>query len=198
VSTDMTCLPTVTLEQVLARRPCWPQEQIREAAGARGAWTADEVLALEDTPPADRLWVVLHPDWLPPWILRLSAADCAMRALHRERVAGREPDPRSWAAARCARDHGLCTLADAELAAAWSAARSAEAAAWSAEAGARSAWSAAWSAARSAARSAEAAAWARSPWSAAAWSAAAEAERQKQVDRLQGLLRWARETGRLA
>ena len=172
MSTDMTCLPTVTLEQVLARRPCWPQEQIREAAGARG-WTADEVLALEDTPPADRLWVVLHPDWLPPWILRLSAADCAMRALHRERVAGREPDPRSWAAARCARDHGLCTLADAELAAAWSAARSA-------------------------ARSAEAAAWARSPWSAAAWSAAAEAERQKQVDRLQGLLRWARETGRLA
>ena len=36
-------------------------------------------------------------------VARLFAADCAERALRRERKAGREPDPRSWAAVKAAR-----------------------------------------------------------------------------------------------
>ena len=94
-------------------------------------------------------------------VLRLFAADCAERALLRERAAGRKPHPDSWKAVACARLFATGKVTQEELSAAESAA---ESAAWSAaESAARSAAesaarSAAWSAAESAARSA---AWSR-------------------------------------
>jgi hypothetical protein len=59
-------------------------------------------------------------------ILRLFAADCAERALLREQAAGREPDPRSWAAAAVARRYARGEATDEELDAAWDAAWAAE------------------------------------------------------------------------
>jgi hypothetical protein len=68
-------------------------------------------------------------------VLREFAADCAERALLHERAAGREPDPRSWAAVEVTRCHarGEATAAELEAAGAvaW-AARAAEAVAWAA------------------------------------------------------------------
>jgi hypothetical protein len=107
---------------------------------------------------------------------------CAEQALLREREAGREPDPRSWAAIEVKRRWLKCEANDAELdvasAAAWaaaaSAARDATRAAWAAASAA--AWAAAkdaaWDAARDAGR---AAAWAAGR--AAAWAAAKDAAR---------------------
>lgn len=59
--------------------------------------------------PADHTWsvrsLVLGPkyEWWNETTQRLFAADCAERALLRERVARREPDPRSWEAVAAAR-----------------------------------------------------------------------------------------------
>ena len=94
--------------------------------------------------------------------LRLFAVDCAERALHRERDAGREPDPRSWAALDVARRYadGTATVADMDVARA-----AASAAAWAA------AKAAAWDAAK-----------------AAAWAAASAAEIEWQRQRLNELL----------
>ncbi len=86
--------------------------------------------------------------------LRLYACWCARRALTREREAGREPDPRLWAAIEVSERYAVGEATDDGLSAAWSAA-----------------WYAAWSAARSAAESAA--------WSAAG-SAAEYAERDAQ------------------
>ena len=60
--------------------------------------------------------------------LRTFAADCAERALERERAAGREPDPRSWAAVAAARAFvaGTISAFDLPVAAAYDAARQAE------------------------------------------------------------------------
>ena len=53
--------------------------------------------------------------------LRLFAADCAERALLRERTAGREPDSRSWAAVEVARRYARGEATRDDLAAAWAA-----------------------------------------------------------------------------
>ena len=81
---------------------------------------------------------------------RLFAADCAERALKRERKAGREPDPRSWAAVTAAREFARGEISAAARAAAWAAAWAAAGAAARA-----AAWDAAWAAARAAAWAAE-------------------------------------------
>lgn len=81
---------------------------------------------------------------------RVFAADCAERALLREREAGREPDRRSWDAVRVARAFADGEASPGELAAARAAAYAADddaaayAAAWAAVGAARdSAWDAA-------------------------------------------------------
>lgn len=82
--------------------------------------------------------------------LRLFAIACAERALLRERKAGREPDPRSWAALDVARQYADGNATAAQLAAAaQAAARAAEAAERAARAAADAAQAAA---ARAAAR----------------------------------------------
>jgi hypothetical protein len=92
---------------------------------------------------------------------------CAEQALEQERAAGREPDPRSWAAIKTKRAwlRGECddaTLAAAEAAATLAAADAA-------------AWAAAW-AADAADAAADAAAWA------AAWAAAAAAREEQNAE----------------
>ena len=125
---------------------------------------------------------------------RLFAADCAERALKRERKAGREPDARSWEAVRVARAFARGEATSEDLAAAWDAAG---ATAWAtarvttgatagaaARAAARvTAWDAAGDAARAAAR---AAAWdaARDAARATARAAARAADRRWQIKRL--------------
>ena len=122
--------------------------------------------------------------------LRDFAATVAEQTLMAERAAGREPDPRSWAAVQFVRDllAGKIKEEDQDAAwaawsAAWSAARAAaESAVLQAESAAKSAaWSAARSAESAAARSAESAAAAAksAAWSAtesAAWSATESAQ----------------------
>ena len=76
-------------------------------------------------------------------ILRLFVADCAERALLRERFDGREPDVRSWNAVEVTRKYARGTATAEELSAARSAAGSAAGSA---------AWPVAWSAAKSAER----------------------------------------------
>ena len=83
---------------------------------------------------------------------------CAEGALNRERAAGREPDPRSWAALEAKRGWLAGTVSDAELDAA-------RAAAWDAVGAA--AWAAAWDAASDSAWDAARAAANDSAWSAA-------------------------------
>lgn len=98
--------------------------------------------------------------------LRLFACDCALRALEREQKAGRESDPRSWAAVEVARQYAAGLATDEQLTAARAAARAAAPdAAWA------TTWATAWVAA-------EAAAWAT------AWGAAWGAEIQWQQERL--------------
>jgi len=115
-------------------------------------------------PVADRLWALRHV--IPDREMRLLACTWAERALRRDRRAGREPDPRSWAAVAVSRRFAAGDATVGERAAAWDAAG---AAAWAA-------WDAAWTAvggAKAAARDAA---------KAAAWAAAATEVRQQLRD----------------
>ena len=74
--------------------------------------TAVEVLTMKDgpwaeVPAADRLCTVLRKGVLSNRVLRLSACDCAERALNRERDAGREPHPYYWNAVAVAKQFAL-------------------------------------------------------------------------------------------
>lgn len=107
---------------------------------------------------------------------------CVEQALTREREAGREPDPRSWAALETKRQWLNDEITDEELDAAW-------AAAWA------TAWDAAWATARDAARAAvRDAAW-DAAWAAArdaAWDAAWDAVRDTQRKQLLTMIETAR------
>ena len=131
----------ITADLVMSWHPCeqYTRERVEELCGGKSLSVCD-VLRLP-IPGADRLWVVLRRDVLPDAVLREFAAMCADIALTGERNAGREPDPRSWAAVEVALRHAAGDATDEELKlAAWSA-RSAAAwsAAWSAESAAESA-----------------------------------------------------------
>jgi len=97
--------------------------------------------------------------------LRQVAIDCATRALEREREAGREPDPRSWAAVAAASDFLAGRIDRGQLNTARDAARYA----------AYAAWDAAWDAAAGAAED-------------AAWDAAWDATQEWQRDYLEALI----------
>lgn len=181
----------LTINDIRAIKPCYdPTEFLPES------WTgtALDILALEQVPAKDRIWVVASLPQVSDKAKRLFAVACARDALARVK----DPDPRSIKAVDVAEAYALGKATKNELPAAESAARSAtwsatwaaaESAARSAESATRSAtWSAAWSAAESAARSAEptaeSAAWAatestaefaesaaRSAWSTASYAA---------------------------
>jgi hypothetical protein len=93
-----------------------------------------------DIPASDKLWCLLHEEVIPAPQLHLLACEYAERSLLREREAGREPDPRSWAAIDTKRRWVRKEATDSELLAARAAARAAGAAAWEAARAAEIAW----------------------------------------------------------
>lgn len=154
-------MKTVTVDQVLAWKPCYPPERIREIYAGRETWTfrqiVNEIGPKFNIPTIDLIWTGLHPEFITDQQMRLLACKWATAALERERNAGREPDARSWAAvevsSRFANGHATETELAAAEAAAWEAARASArgeswlsaAAAWASARGA--AWLAAWEAA---------------------------------------------------
>ena len=126
-----------------------------------------------------------------PRTQRLFAADCAERALERERAAGREPHPDSWRAIAVARRYANSKATPQELAAAAAnavhAAAYANAAADAAAYAATAAYAAAAAAAAAPAANAtdaHAAAYAAAAYAAAAYAAYTATERQWQTTRL--------------
>ena len=89
----------VTIKQVLSWEPCeeYTRKRIEELFAGRETVTAPDILSM-DIPARDRLWAVLREELVPANTLHEFACQCAEAALMRERKAGREPDPRSWAA----------------------------------------------------------------------------------------------------
>ena len=140
-----------TLETVMAWGPCYTREKIAEWFAGRDSLTVADCLALPIS-DEDKLWCLLHPEVIPESRLHELACQYAERALVRERAAGREPDPRSWAAIKAKRLWICGKIDDAELARAGAEASS-RAAASSRAGAAEAAWAtAAW--ARAAARAA--------------------------------------------
>ena len=171
-------MKTYTIADIMALRPCnrYNTARVTEIFAGRPALTLLDILDL-DIPAEDRVWVATR--LLPEREARLFAADCAERALERERASGREPHEASWRAVETARRYARGEATRGELGtAAEDAARAAE------DAAARAA---AYAAAEDAAYAAEdAAAWAaaRAAAAAAAEAAARAAEHERQVARL--------------
>ena len=139
-----------------------------------------DTVGIDDTLRAGA-YVYKHQEAERDRIFRLFAADCAERALFRERAAGREPDARSWAAVAVARRYAVGEATAGELQAARAAASAATAAA-SAYAAAYAAYAAAYAAyAADASAATDAAAYAAAADAAAAYT---DAERKWQVARL--------------
>ncbi len=97
-------------------QPCpeYPAERIHQLFGGRTHMTLDRLRSL-DVPAADKLWCLLHEEVIPAKRLHLLACDYAEQALMQEREAGREPDPRSWAAIDAKRRWIRGEASDAEL-----------------------------------------------------------------------------------
>jgi hypothetical protein len=109
---------TFTIDDIRSLGPCYdPSRYLSE----NWTGTALDVLAVEECPAEDRLWVVLHDEWVPDCTMRLFAVLQARQALA---LVG-NPDPRSIAACDVAERHANGQATAAELAAASAAARAA-------------------------------------------------------------------------
>ena len=178
----------LTRASARAARACYSDARLAELIPESGLSVA-EVAALA-IPAEDRHWALVYAVGAPERVLREHACWCARRALAAERVAGREPDVRSWAAVAVAERYarGDATIAeldaasvaacasvadsDAESAAVRAAAVDARADAWAAARAAASAADAR-ATARATARAVDAATWATATNAAeAAWNAA--------------------------
>ena len=140
-------LPVFTIANIRSWNPCYDPTRYLPAD-----WqgTALDILAVEDCPARDRLWVVLREESIDAQALRLFAVWCARQAL----ALIDNPDPRSVAAVDMAERFANGEATSEELAAAWYAARAAASDAASDAAGA-AAWAAAWDAASDAAGAAQ-------------------------------------------
>ena len=122
---------TITIDDIRSWEPCYdPSLYLPE--GWSG--TALDILAVEECPAVDRLWVVLREGCINARTLRLFAVWCARQAL----ALIDNPDHRSIAACDVAERFANGEATSEELNAAWDAARAAARAA---------AWDAAWAAA---------------------------------------------------
>jgi hypothetical protein len=123
---QLTCTP----EQVHKWKPCdrkrgekYSPANLRKLYASHGKTraTALDIIGWQEIPVDDRFWAVLREDLIPSKILHEFACREAHRALMAERKAGREPDPRSWAAIQIKRQWLRDAATDAQLAAALSA-----------------------------------------------------------------------------
>jgi hypothetical protein len=174
---------TITIDEIIALKPCpaYPPERVRKLAAmepGKDSWTALEILARENVPAADRLWLVHRESLIDAPILHEAACRYAERVLARLDT----PDQTSIDLLALKRAWVRGEATDEELRAAQNAARDATvyAAGYAAGDAARYAATDAASAValhitRNAARNAAAA---------AAWGA----EREAQVEILRGLL----------
>ena len=121
-------MKTVTLEQFIKFKPCWlkeegGEERLREIGSCKKEWTALDVLALDEVSAEDRLWAVLHEDFLSEKTMHEFALLCAERAL----ITAKVTDERCWDAIKVKRAWVRGEASDAELVAArvaaWVAAR---------------------------------------------------------------------------
>ena len=119
-------MKTFTIDDIRQLGPCYdPARYLPEDWSG----TALDILAVEDCPSEDRLWVVLHDEWIPSRTMRLFAVQCARQALA---LVG-NPDQRSVAACDVAERYANGQADDKELATASDAARAAASAtAWAA------------------------------------------------------------------
>ena len=159
----------ITLRYLRSIRACYNDEELEQLwdnAGLGKSCTPIEFAKCSHPKKDDLLWVLLREDFIPEKQLHLLACDFAEEALLAERVAGREPDLRSWKAIEVKR---LWAQGQASTDARAAASAAASAAAWAA------AWAAARAAARAAASAAARAA-ASAAASAAAWAAASDAQ----------------------
>jgi hypothetical protein len=151
---------TATVDEIVAMRPCRSREHIAKLFGSKKCLHLRHLIAMpvEKLSYAERVWVLLHKQFIPEKELHLLACRIAERALRRERKAGLEPDPCSWEAVRIKRLWVRGKATSEKLADAQDAARDAvqdtagAAAAWYAAgvAARAAAWHAAWCAARGA------------------------------------------------
>lgn len=122
-------MKNITMTKVLSWGPCGCYTKddaalLRRFLPPRRGLTPLEICDLTEVPVADRLWVLLREEVIPARELRLLACRWAEEALWRERRAGREPDPRSWAAIEVSRRYAdenatQQELSNAELHDAW-------------------------------------------------------------------------------
>jgi hypothetical protein len=89
-------LKSFTVEEVMEFGPCMSRAEVEALFAGRDKMTARDALSL-NIPPQDIIWTFTRPGVLPVTLLRRWLADVVERALLREREAGQEPDPRSWA-----------------------------------------------------------------------------------------------------
>ena len=128
-------MKSITYEEFLEFGPCYlddPKEKalMDSIAQRQDRWTALDILELKEIPDEDKLWAVLREELIEAEKLHEFACRCAERALSRVE----NPDPRSVAAIEAKRAWMKGEISDAELDAAWVAARAAVRAAASAAA----------------------------------------------------------------
>ena len=124
-------MKSVTFDQVMGWGPCYNAEGIAELFAGQPALSAEDIVALE-IPTEDKIWALLHNEFLTDRQMHELACDFA------ERVAHLSDDPRVPAAIAAKRAWLRGEITDEELAVAWAAAWDA---AWDA------AWAVAWAAA---------------------------------------------------
>ena len=116
---------TVTVKDILSFEPCeeWTEERIKKAFGKKNKVDALWILNQKHVSTLDRLWLVLREELLPAPVLQEFECLCTKRILQKERRAGKEPDPRSWAVIKAKRAWLKGEITDEELAVALEGAR---------------------------------------------------------------------------
>src|SRR3972149_11503462 len=92
-------MKTVNYDQIMAWCPCsvnYPPFRVKKLLNGRESLSVDDILVL-DISDQDKLWALLHDEFIPINSRRELGCQYAERALLREREKGREPDQRSFA-----------------------------------------------------------------------------------------------------
>lgn len=124
-------MKAVTVDQAMAWEPCghdgeegghnYTRRRVEELFAGRGRLMAEEIATLA-IPAEDRLWALLHPEFLTEQQIHLLACDFAEQVVH---LCGDDPRPRAAIEAkrqwvrREISDQELAAARDASWAAAW-------------------------------------------------------------------------------